>query len=105
MHVPEIIEVKDQLEKMKKNGLIKEWELPYENLLTRRSAAIFFLTPAAEDENTTEKICAILNAYYNFSKRPNTEKLLSEMPWRITFSEEQKEMNLKLEMTATQSVS
>jgi hypothetical protein len=43
MHVPEIIEVKDLLQSLKSNNDLKDWELPYENLLTRRSAAIFFV--------------------------------------------------------------
>ncbi len=47
-NVPEINLVKEHLDKLKSAGFINEWELPYENLLTRLTAAIFFLTPADE---------------------------------------------------------
>ena len=49
MHVPEIIEVKEHLERLKtEKNLITDWELPYENMFNRRSAAIFFLVPKDE---------------------------------------------------------
>ena len=91
MNVPEITEVKEKLESLKTENLIKEWELPYENILTRRSAAIFFLTPAGEDK--TDTIWKELSQYENFSARLNTEKKLSELQYRLTFSAEEKEQN------------
>ena len=45
--VPEIKTVKETLNGLKANGLVKEWEIPYEHLLTRITAAIFFFTPAS----------------------------------------------------------
>ena len=59
MHVPEIIEVKDELDKIKEKGLIKNWELPYENLLTRRNAAHFFIE--ADDESKLDEVWKILD--------------------------------------------
>jgi hypothetical protein len=41
-NVPEIRNVKQQLENLKTKGLLKEWEIPYENILTRLTAAVFF---------------------------------------------------------------
>jgi surfactin synthase thioesterase subunit len=90
MHVPEIIEVKDHLDKLKNAGLINHWELPYENLLTRRSAAIFFVD--AKEANL-EAVSKELSKYDNFSTRINTEKKLSQLVYRITFSEEEKKKN------------
>lgn len=91
MHVPEIIEVKDHLEKLKNDGFISKWELPYENILTRRSAAIFFMTPSTEER--VGEIANELNKYENFSFRPNSEKKLSTLEYRITFDLEEKEKN------------
>lgn len=85
-NIPEIIEVKEQLDRLKNAGLVKVWELPYENLLTRRSAAIFFLTPA--DESKCDEIWKRLSNYENFSYRENTERKLSDLKYTITFSQE-----------------
>ena len=41
-NIPEIIEIKKHLETLKEQKLISDWELPYENLLTRLTAAIFY---------------------------------------------------------------
>ena len=84
-NVPEIIKVKNHLEQLKEKGLVKEWELPYENLLTRVSAAIFFVTPA--DEEKMAKISEELKEYPNFAYRENTEKKLSQLQYRITFED------------------
>lgn len=94
MYIPEIIEVKDCFSNMEAEGLIRSWELPYENILTRRSAAIFFFEPV-EGENNPE-IEGKLAQFDNFSYRPNTEKLLSQLPYRVTFSLEEKEKNAAL---------
>lgn len=84
MHVPEIIEVKDHLEKLKtENNLVSEWELPYENILTRRSAAIYFFTPV--DDSKLEEIEKELSTYPGFDYRENSEKNLSKMKYRVTF--------------------
>ncbi|MFM7855696.1 MAG: hypothetical protein ACKO96_28145 [Flammeovirgaceae bacterium] len=91
MYVPEIITVKDHLAQLKKDGLIADWELPYENILTRRSAAIFFVTP--KDENSLQTLSQQLAAYENFSYRDNTEKKLSQLQLRVTFSQEEKTKN------------
>jgi hypothetical protein len=95
MYVKEINEVKDNLEQLKTKGLIQEWELPYENLLTRLSAAIFFITPAGDDESSLGEVWSALEQYANFSFRLNHEKKLSGLQYRITFSEEEKQKNLQ----------
>lgn len=83
-NVPEIIEVKRHLEKMRQEGLVAEWELPYENLLTRRSAAIFFLTPKSKEK--LPEIWQQLEKYDDFKQRENTEKFLSQLEYRVEFN-------------------
>lgn len=83
-NVPQIIEVKEKMEKMKAEGLISEWELPCENLLTRIDAAIFFLSPT--DNSDVEKIWQQLEAVPGFQARENEEKSLSQLRWQIEFN-------------------
>ena len=84
-HISEIIEVKDHLTKLQEEKLLKTWELPYENLLTRRRAAFFFLTP--KTPTSLKEIRKELEQFKGFSCRENTEKKLSDMEYRITFNE------------------
>lgn len=84
-NVPEINNVKLQLDKLKQQGLIAEWELPYENILTRLNAAIFFLTP--EDESLTHAIWSALSTYGDLKYEPNSQQLLSKMKWRVQFGD------------------
>lgn len=84
-NVPEIIEIKKHLERMQQDGLITDWELPYENLLTRRSAAIFFLSPVSEEKML--EVWRQLGQYDNFKQRENSEKKLSELTYRVEFNE------------------
>ncbi len=93
MKVPEIIEVKNHLDKLKTSGLIESWELPYENLLTRRSAAIFFVSFTTEGRSQIEDVWDELGSYENFSFRANEEKKLSDLNFRLTFNKEEKEKN------------
>lgn len=83
MFVKEIEEVKIHLQELKSNGIINQWELPYENLLTRRSAAIFFVEPnnnlpIGEALETLKKITS-------FKHVINEDKKLSTLKYRITF--------------------
>jgi hypothetical protein len=92
MYVKQIAEVKEQMDQLKNNGLIEKWELPYENLLTRLNAAIFFVTPVGEAE--ASRVWKELEKFDQFSFRINREKKLSSLKYRITFNEEEKEKNL-----------
>ncbi len=85
MFVKEIEEVKNQLAELMVNGLISKWELPYENLLTRRSAAIFFIDPAPMVP--PDKIWAFLQKNDNFKYSINEDKKLSALEYKITFSQ------------------
>ena len=96
MYVKKINEVKEHLDQLKANGLIEAWELPYENLLTRLTAAIFFLTPAADHIADPSAIWEQLEKHEHFSFRPNKEKKLSSLSYRITFNEEEKQKNVEL---------
>ena len=75
---------KTDLDELKKDGFIKEWELPYENILTRLTAAIFFLTP--EDESKLEDIWGKLEVHKMLKYRINEEKKLSQLQWRVEFN-------------------
>ena len=86
MNVPEIQEVKRHLDDMKDQGLIKEWELPYENILTRLTAAIFFLTPT--DESKLDDIWKELDKHPLLTYRLNEEKKLSALVWRVEFNKD-----------------
>jgi hypothetical protein len=86
MNVPEIQEVKAHLQEMKTRGLIAEWELPYENILTRLTAAIFFLTPT--DEARLDEIWRELDRHPRLTYRLNEEKKLSDLTWRVEFNKD-----------------
>lgn len=83
-NVPEIKAVKKHLDELKENGLVMEWELPYENILTRITAAIFFLTPI--DESKLEEIWKELKVHKMLQYRLNEEKKLSQLVWRVEFN-------------------
>lgn len=86
MHVPEIISVKEHLDEMKEKGLVKEWELPYENILTRLTAAIYFLTPT--DDSKLDEIWKELDKHPRLTYRLNEEKKLSQLVWRVEFNKD-----------------
>lgn len=83
-NVPEIKAVKRHLDDLKDQGIVKEWELPYENLLTRLTAAIFFLTPT--EDSHLERIWQELAEYKMLHYRLNEERKLSNLEWRIEFN-------------------
>ncbi len=83
-HVPEILEVKRHLDDLKKRQLLQEWELPYENLLTRLTAAIFFLTPVSSEK--LPEIWEELEQHKMLHYRRNDEKKLSGLEWRVEFN-------------------
>ncbi|MBL6449144.1 hypothetical protein JMN32_22725 [Fulvivirga sp. 29W222] len=98
MNVPHITEVKEKLDGLKSQKLIKDWELPYEDILTRISSAVFFVS--LEDDGKAEEVWSELSGVKDFSVRPNEEKKLSELSYRLTFSKEEKEKNESLKEEA-----
>ncbi|MEN5196983.1 hypothetical protein [Sphingobacterium faecium] len=84
-NVPEIIMVKDHLSNLNDKGLIKDWELPYENILTRLTAAVFFLTPVREEH--LDLIWKELSTHKMLKYRKNEERKLSDLEWRVEFNE------------------
>jgi len=85
-NVPEINAVKKHLDRLKKDGLINNWELPYENLLTRLTAAIFFLTPT--DDKYLNEIWKELEVHKMLKYRINEEKKISALQWRVEFNKD-----------------
>jgi len=75
--------IKGSLEQLRNRGLITDWEVPYESILTRIPAAIFFMTAARQEDLSL--IWEELERYVGFSYRPNTEKNLSALDWRVEF--------------------
>lgn len=86
MNVPEIQAVKRHLDELKEKGLVKEWELPYENILTRLTAAIFFLTPT--EDSKLDEIWKELDKHPRLIYRLNEEKKLSQLVWRVEFNKD-----------------
>jgi hypothetical protein len=84
MFVQEIYDVKLHLDELKDKGLISEWQLPYENILTRLTAAIYFLTPT--DESKLDEIWKELDKHPMLHYRLNEEKKLSQLEWRVEFN-------------------
>lgn len=84
MNVPEIQAVKKHLDELKEKKRVKEWELPYENILTRLTAAIFFLTPT--EDAALEEIWQELDKHPRLTYRLNEEKKLSQLVWRVEFN-------------------
>lgn len=95
MYVPEINLIKDTLDSLKAEGIITTWELPYESLLTRRSAAIFFIAPSSATD-AMPSIETALSQFEHFSVRENREQKLSKLPLRVTFNEEEVIKNREL---------
>jgi hypothetical protein len=85
-NVPEIKAVKKHLDELKDNGLVKDWELPYEHILTRLTAAIFFLTPT--DDSKLEEIWKELDKHPRLHYRRNEERKLSDLVWRVEFNKD-----------------
>lgn len=84
MNVPEINEVKTILDQLQAEGAIQSWELPYENLLTRLSAAIFYIEPAGESPHT--KAWQSLEQFPDFRHSENADKKLSQLTYRVEFN-------------------
>lgn len=83
-NIPEIEAVKQQLRMLSERGAIVDWELPYESILTRLTAAIFFLTPTSQ--SWAEEIWNELGRNEMLQYRLNEEKSLSQLEWRVEFN-------------------
>lgn len=83
-HVPEIIEVKAALESLSRDGVVLRWELPYENLLTRLDAALFFVEFSANEQQGLA--WHELARYGELLYGPNEDHALSELPYHFEFS-------------------
>jgi hypothetical protein len=82
-NVPAIVAVKEHFERLKEKGLIIQWEIPYENLLSRLTAAIFFFTPAMESQ--LGDIKEELRMYNGIALEQNNDRKLSRLEWKALF--------------------
>jgi hypothetical protein len=83
-NISEINEVKAHLNEKKRQGLIEDWELPYEHLLTRLDAAVFFITPSRDSD--IEKLWSVMKERGLVSHKANDKKGMSLLEWRIEFN-------------------
>jgi hypothetical protein len=83
-NVPEINEVKERLDFFVLTGLIDKWELLHEPLLTRRTAAVFFLS--FSDEAKADVVWTELSSFPMLSYSRNDDRELSALDWRVEFS-------------------
>lgn len=85
-NVAEVNAVKDHLDKMKETGLIAQWELPFEHLLTRLTAATFFITPA--DGTYEEEIWKTLANHERLHYQLNEDHELSKLKYKVEFNKD-----------------
>lgn len=80
-HVEEIVAVKSLLLQCQEEGLIGRWELPYEQLLTRLSAAIFFFE--LYEESYQNEVENKFRDYPGLTIEPNHQSM-SSLQYRMT---------------------
>ena len=80
----EIREVKDLMDAMHQGGLVKEWNLPFEEILSGLAQAVFFLTP--EDDSCLEEIWKELDKFPYMAYQRNESGAVSKLEWRIAFN-------------------
>ncbi|WP_025688035.1 hypothetical protein [Paenibacillus zanthoxyli] len=81
-NIPSIQEFKQQLIQCEERGLITEWELPYEQLLTRLQAAIFFFN--MDSDHAPDELYSVFADYPDLVIQPN-QGSLSQMGYQISF--------------------
>ena len=86
-HIFGIVDVKAKLDNLKQEGLIRDWELPYENLLTRVDAAVFLIN--ADNVTTVrERLAEFTNCHIS----NNENSFLSPMRYRLEFPNKDSEL-------------
>jgi hypothetical protein len=85
-NVYEIKAVKDRLSRLQEEGLVRAWELPHEDILSRLTAAVFFVTPSAGMD--PEQLCDRLNGFAGPFCSLNDDKRLSQLDWKLEFGKE-----------------
>ena len=80
-NIPGIVSVKEKLVELESLGYIKQWELPYERLLTKLDAAIFYIAP--NDGYDLEAIGVQLNKVCKCDFQKNVNGKLSALPYEI----------------------
>jgi len=83
-NVPEIVSVKACLITLQEQEVITAWELPYENLLTRLTAAIFYFS--LEKNVQLSEIQNMLQSFGTPVCEENKDTL-SDLSYRLTFLE------------------
>ncbi|GIP23201.1 hypothetical protein [Paenibacillus sp. J22TS3] len=81
-NIPDIQNFKMLLDQSREKGLITAWELPYEQLLTRLQAAIFFFNSASQD--VPSELYSLFAEYPGLTIQRN-EGTMSSMDYQISF--------------------
>ncbi|HWV68409.1 hypothetical protein [Chitinophaga sp.] len=82
--VPEIQLISSQLRELQKTGAIQAWEAPCTRILTRRSAALYFITAMSEEMEAL--IWDTLKVHEGFGYQLNQYPDISSLKWCITFN-------------------
>ena len=86
-HISEIIAVKNKLDRLQQEGFVRDWELPYENLITRVNAAVFLI-----DADNVVTVRERLAEFRNCHISNNENSLLSPMNYRLEFPNKDSEL-------------
>jgi len=82
-NVKEIKEVKSIFAQLSSGGIVKTWELPYENLLTKLSAAIFFFS--SDNNQDVNNVDYALGKIPGYRRKTNDVYELSKLDYRVDF--------------------
>jgi hypothetical protein len=83
-HVKEINEVKEILQQLQEKEWLEKWELPHESLLTRLSAAIFFLS--IKEHVAPVNVWEALEGNAALLYKKNDLPEISRLEWQVTFN-------------------
>jgi len=87
--VPEIIEVKRELDQLVADGEVARWELPYENILTRLNAALFYVEFVASQPS--DEAWRRISCHGDLCFGLNADRVLSDLPYWFGFGSPEKE--------------
>lgn len=82
--VPEIHKINSQLDELRQKGIVLDWEIPCMEMLTRKSAALYFITAVSEEAEPL--IWETLKIHDGFGYRMNDLTDISHLKWCVTFN-------------------
>lgn len=84
-YAKDVMGLKDHLEQLKNRMILTGWEMPHENIISRLTAAVVFIS--ADKSKIKEVIEELTSKFFNYKihYRPNDEKKMSRLGWTIEF--------------------